>query len=236
VAQQHDARMMDQQRRYVAGDTLAETKFSDAQGGGTQQPLPMSYAFPTEEANRFEFEQQLKKDEGLGAHTQWFAQPRQVDFLYNAYKLRKQKDFDEWFSKTLDLRIPGNFQWAASINPGYIQRQLEQLDRDIQLQKRNAVVSTFGVHNIDDLYFKFMQDTGQLRDNRKGDSVYVRGLFRPQARKSAWSPWTDMFARGEDIGDWSPEKSLVGSNRTNFNAAATGRPSAAQGSIRQGTL
>ena len=240
VARQHDQQMMDSQRRYVRGDDMPAVPAATIGSTTDAQPMPMSYAFPTEQASRFEFEQGLKQTQALGPDTQWFANPQQVDFLYDAYKRRQLKDFDEWFGRTVDLRKPAQFAWAAGINPGYIQRQLEQLDRELALQKKNAVVKTFGANTPEDLMFKYMQDTGQLRDERAESDTYVRGLFRPVRRSAQWSPWDNMFARGGTFPNpRNAQGFLGGADRTNFGGGAgaplplggAGAPATAQGSV-----
>ena len=148
---------------------------------------PAKYAVPTASKERMQARQVLRESVP-GSHpnvqrTDPITED-EVTYIQSMKAMAEQVDIDRYISKFIDPRKPGNLKWRMEVNPGYVDRRIQQVNTDYEYALRNQMIDMWGMNSFDDIHFKYMVDNGKIDGPTLTKSVdtgssYAPGLFSP---------------------------------------------------------
>lgn len=122
------------------------------------------------------------------------------EFVSLLERKRQQEELlaiEQWLFKTFDLSDPLVVRYVNELYPDYLQRRQEQLEKDIDIMKRLAMIRLQGgPRSKDDLLLKYMVDNGivkvdelrytiwepEANANKITMDAYIkRGIFNPRS-------------------------------------------------------
>jgi hypothetical protein len=143
------------------------------------------------------------------------------EFVSMLEKKRQQEELmaiEQWLYKTFDLSNPLVVRYVNELYPDYLQRRQEQLEKDIDIMKRLAMIRLQGgPRSKDDLLLKYMVDQGIVKvDNLRytiwepdsltnnastalrAQGAYIkRGVFNPRSYRGVDLKTGDHSGHGD---------------------------------------
>lgn len=116
-----------------------------------------------------------------------------VDFVKKKKEQEDLRVFEEWLHQKYDLNDPLQVRFIKEKYPSYWERRVAQLDSDLKIAKRLAIMNLLGPQNEEDLYLQFQLDQGELNvarfgsiidpkwQNQDDSKLIKRGVFNPRS-------------------------------------------------------
>ena len=156
--------------------------------------MPVPYAAPSEQKDRFLLESAVRRAAGKeiadsdakdGVIRTAPITETEIQYLKSMKDQAELAKFDDYVESFIDPRQPGNMKWLMEVYPDYVSRRLQQAHTDYEFALRNQMIDSWGINTFDDLHFKYLVDQGKitgptLKTNRPPvDSSYTPGWLSP---------------------------------------------------------
>lgn len=206
-AKRRDSDLTDIQMQYPVAESLPTVVDSqDAPApdhrlyGEPQRQLPATYSHPSRDKKSFQFRQAVKASGVLappaGAGVlNWSPTDKELDIVEERWDELKNRDFEQWLSRTVDTRLPGRTDWLSKRFPEFIDKKVTALNRKLDLEMRLKLIENFGPDTREDFYLKYLVENGMLQDQNQGDDNYVAGFLAPEYRRGNFKGWfSNLFS------------------------------------------
>lgn len=111
----------------------------------------------------YETKKLITKQAGAGLGTTVPVTERDIQYLIDQKTKTEKYDFDRWKYKTYSPGAdPTRIKYFESIDPGFFKAREEQIDQDLDLIEKLALLSLFGVQNEDDVMILYAINKGKL--------------------------------------------------------------------------
>lgn len=97
----------------------------------------------------------------------------------------EQAEFDRWLSRKFDPHEPGQLRWLMSIAPDYVQRRVEQMKTDLELEQWDRMLKSFGVDSKEDLQMQHLLEKQKVKMRNNYLGTYQAGMFSQPLLKAA---------------------------------------------------
>lgn len=180
-------RDMSLRQRYADPVTFKAEELPDATSAERdlfykQGPYPAKYDVPTEDKERMATKQYLAASRNA-QHVVPITDA-DVEYVRNAENQRELANFDRYISMTINPREPGALKHLMEIYPEYVQRRVQQVNRDFEYACKNKLIDMWGANTLEELHFKYMVDQGyisgpELMERADAADMYNAGYFSP---------------------------------------------------------
>jgi len=140
--------------------------------------LPAKYSTDNEAKDRMSTRQALIN----AAPDKYTAQitEEHVDYMQQLEREADTANFDDYITRLVDFRKPGNLQWIMNLYPGYVERRVKQMHDDHDYALRSQMIDNYGINTFEDLYFQYMKDAGMVNGpHLSDDGVDASEFYKP---------------------------------------------------------
>lgn len=171
-----------------------------------------------------------------GLNARYDVTQQEIDALVRRYNEVDLLNFEKHISSWFNVQDPTHQRLINELYPQYFERRLDQIEANLEVQRRIAHLRLLGPRNADDLRFAYFLETGVIEKPQRpvfetamADTDKQRGLFNPYQLFSFQGLKDDTYksfaqaAWGKDVGGFAGKKqSTLGTN-------AAGMPAGGQG-------
>lgn len=150
----------------------------------------------------------LADDQGVTPFGQLIANDSMFHWLQGKREQEAEANFQQWFATNFDKMSPTQKALARELFPSFYQQRLEQLDKNIELQRRIARLKIEGIKSKDDLFLQYAIEAGYINPDQLEEILHPERVREAQDRAAQQL----RFKRGL----LNPRRNLRGDWGTNF--------------------
>ncbi|AUD57253.1 hypothetical protein [Pleurochrysis sp. endemic virus 1a] len=147
---------------------------------------PVKYTIPSAQKERLVARQAVREATPVGGAT-LRTDPitdEEVTYLQDMKALAEKADFDNYVTRLLDPRQPGQLRILMDLYPQYVHERIQQSHTDHEFALRNDLIDMWGINTFDDLHFKYLVDQGKisgptLQRSTNLNAEYTPGMLSP---------------------------------------------------------